>query len=61
MILNNVKIGDRVIHDIFGIGTVTGFEDKARLYDNWLLVEFDSRPGLHVISPRSILLKDVKI
>ena len=61
MISSAVKIGDRIEHDLFGLGTITGFEDKKGYYENWLLVEFDSRPGLHVISPRSILLKDVKI
>ena len=64
MILNNIKIGDRVNHECFGMGTVTGFDTKKGYYENWLLVQFDDprRPGLHVLSPRRMWdkIKDVK-
>ena len=65
MILNNVKIGDRVNHECFGMGTVTGFDTKKGYYENWLLVQFDDprRPGIYVLSPKRMwdTIKDVKI
>ena len=60
MISSVVKTGDRVEHDMFGLGTVTGFETKKVYFFNFLLVKFDNYPGISVINPLMVELKDVK-
>ena len=65
MRLNNVKIGDRVNHELFGMGTVMGFDTKKGYYENWILVQFDDirYRGQHVLSPKRMwdTIEDVKI
>ena len=51
MISSVVKTGDRVEHDMFGLGTVTGFETKKGYFFNFLLVKFDNYQGISVMSP----------
>ncbi len=54
MISQTIRHGTKVFHEVFGFGTFKGFESRRGTYYGFALVEFDTDPRLHVISPKKL-------